>query len=505
MTADHDDPREGADDDAYWMTMSGSRWTNPKLAATDVASLLEIDDPATLLHKASGLPQPARGEWWSLQQVYDYILVDRADLRASIPRLYPFTSALRPARFLFGQIVDGMAVHAWQPSDGRGPIAVAYAGPDQGDPTLHTRVEPLLESLPWATAVCCPSTVEVVRAPDHADQPYVMVADRVNRVGTDYKWFEIAGLLRVDLPWWSAALRDVEAISAWQPGAPVQRLRPHGSPDPRRLRDVLTVGSSEYVIELVPRIIELSERKLMDDRDRDLPARRGLIHAAVADIDPHAPVADITAAEATLLLHQPCPGKGAAEDILELVAPHSPIVGVPAIPRDSANPLAQEWISSRLEPVDDGSELGFWRVRLAHGLGAAASTVYRDRFNPHTWVVVNEDMVYATVARSVPATGQLTELHYEPEAAFFRDSIGQVWPLPATGFGATGTGPNGGRSGRQTLVEIVTNLILDASGEVHRREVPYRSDSALATRVATTEPPLVLRPGDPALAIDVYR
>lgn len=159
----------------------------------------------------------------------------------------------------------------------------------------------------------------------------------------------------------------------------------------------------------------------------------------------------------------------------------------------------------RLEPVDDGTELGFWRVRLAHRLAPTDGTVYRDRFNPHMWVVATEDTVYATAARSVPATGQLTELHYEPDAAFFRDSIGQVWPLPATGFGATGTGPNGGRAGRQTLVEIVTNLILDASGEVTRREVPYRSDSLLAERVTTTAPPLLLRPGDPALAIDVYR
>jgi hypothetical protein len=505
VTADHDDLLEGGDDDAYWMTMSGSRWTMPKLAATDVASLLEIDDPAMLLRKAPGLPQPAQGEWWSHQQVYDYILVNRADLRASIPRLYPFTSALSPARFLFGQVVDGMAVHAWQPSDGRGPIAVAYAGPDQDEPTLFKRAEPLLQSLPWATAVCCPNTIEVRGALDHADQPYVVVVDRAHGVRTDYVWFDVAGLLRVDLPWWSAALRDLEAIGAWQPGAPVQRLRPRRSPDPRRLRDLLTAGSSEYVIALVHRLIELSARKAVDDHHRSLPARRGLIHAAVADIDLNDPAADITAAEATLLLHQPCPGKAAAEEILELLAPHSPIVGVREIPRDNGNPLAQEWISRRLEPVDDRTELGFWRVRLAYGLAPAEGNGYRDPFNPHSWVVATEDKVYATAARSVPATGQLTELHYEPDAAFFRDSIGQVWPLPATGFGATGTGPHGGRAGRQTLVEIVTNLILDASGEVHRREVPYRSESALATRVATTEPPLVIRPGDPALAIDVYR
>lgn len=504
MTAERDDPREGMDD-AYWIEMSSGRWTRPKLTATDVASLLEIDDPAMLVRQAPGLPQPAQGERWSLQQVYDYIVVNRADLRAKVPRLYPFTSALSPARFLFGQVVDGMAVHAWQPSDGRGPIAVGYAGPEQGDPTLYQRAAPLLESLPWATAVCCPNTVEVRMAADHADQPFVVVADRTHGVNTDYVWFEIAGLLRVDLPWWPAALRDVEAIGAWQPGAPVQRLRPCATPDPRRLRDLLTVDSSEYVIALVHRYIELLDRKAVDDSLGPPPARRGLFHAAIADIDLNRSAADITTAEATLLMHQPCPGKGAAEDILELLASRSPIVDVEPIPRDSRNPLAQEWISRRLELVDDGTELGFWRVRLAHGLDPDDGTVYRDRFNPHTWVLATAEKVYATAARAVPATGQLTELHYEPDAAFFRDSIGQVWPLPATGRGATGTGPDGGRAGRQTLVEIVTNLILDASGEVTRREVPYRSDSLLATRVATTAPPLVIRPGDPALAIDVYR
>lgn len=509
MNVDRDVDR---DDDAYWIKMAGSRWTRPKLTAPKLASLLGIGDPANLRRQTPGLPEPAQRDTdeWSLQQAYDYILMFSPDRGANVPRLYPFTSALTPAGFLFGQVVDGFAVHAWQPGDGRGPIAVAYGGPEHFDTTLYEKAGLLLKSLPWATAVCCPSA-EVCRAPDHADQPYMVVADHIHGVHTDHTWYEVAALLRVDLPWWSPALRDVDAIAAWQPGAPVQRLLPRGAPDPRRLRDLLTPCSSEYVTALVGRIVEQLHREAVDGYignggHDSLPARLGLIHAAIADTNPSRSAPPITAAESKLLMHQPCPNKDAAEDTLELLAGHNPIVGVSPLRRDTANVLAQEWISRRLAPADDATELGFWRVRLAHQLDAAASTVYRDQFSPHTWIVTTDDTIYAAAARSVPATGQLVELHYYgPSDAFFRDSIGQVWPLPATGTGATATGPTGGRAGRQTLVKIITNLLLDASGDVTRRAIPYRSDSPLAVRVATTPPPLVIRPGDPILAIDAYR
>jgi hypothetical protein len=52
------------------------------------------------------------------------------------------------------------------------------------------------------------------------------------------------------------------------------------------------------------------------------------------------------------------------------------------------------------------------------------------------------------------------------------------------------------------LVQILTNLILDASGDITRYEVPYSPTSPLAQLVAGTKPPLVIRPGDQVLAIE---
>lgn len=494
-------------DDAYWLRMMGTRWSQPELSAGDVAELLDIGDPADLPRRAARLPCPQRepggAQRWSHATIYNYILLHQPELRERVPRLYPFTAALAPAAFLFGQVVDGMAVHAWQPADGRGPIAVAYAGHEQHENELYPLAAPLLARLPWATAVCLPE-MSTHRANDGRSAPYVAVADRYHRVAT-CGWFEVAGLLRVDLPWWPPALRNVDAIAAWQPGAPVQRIRARvgDGPDPRRLAALVTTDTTEYVSSLVGRAIEYLNRDAasgcIGDQDRQqIPARPGLLHAAVADVDLSRPAVQITKAEVAVLLHQVCDDPAVAEDMLKLLVGHSPVYDVLAIPIAS-NPLAQEWIS-RLEPAD-GRELGFWRAR-ANRAAAADMMAYRDPFNPHCWVVANRDTIYSTAGRSVPATGQLTELFYERDGGMFRDSRGSVWPLPATGFGVTDAGPSGGRAGKQTLVQTLTNLILDASGDITRYEVPYSPTSPLAQLVAGTKPPLVIRPGDPVLAIE---
>lgn len=495
-------------DDAYWIQMMGTRWSQPTLTAADVASLLDISDPADLQHDAPNLPAPepyGHAEGWSRTTVYDHILVHRPLLQDRIPRLYPFTAALGPAQFLFGVVVEGMAVHAWQPSDGRGPVAVAYGGPGQNDGQLYSKAQTLLRQLPWATAVCCPHT-STCTADDGARQPYMAVVDRHHAVDDNYDWFEVVGLLRVDLPWWPPVLRDLEAIAAWQPGTPVQQIRARSGSahHPDRLCDLLTTGTTAYVTGLVRRAIECLDRQaasgyIGDGNSRELPARRGLIHAAVADIDLRRQVPDITEAEAALLLSQPCPDADTAGEILQLLIWCSPIANVLPIPI-SSNPLAAEWIN-RLEPAADGCELGFWKAQLTYPIDEPVRA-YRDPLNPRSWAVATADTIYAAVGRSAPATGQLTELIYEQRGGMFRDSLGQVWPLPATGYGVTGAGHYGGRAGREALVKILTNLILDASGDVSRRDVPYNPSSALAELVARTELPLVIRPGDPVLAIE---
>lgn len=495
------------DDDSYWIRMGDvHRWTFPNLSAPDVAALLGIADPADLEVGAPGLPAPDGGGQWSRSQVYEYILVHRPDREFTVPRLYPITPALGPARFLFGQVVGEMAVHAWQPTDGRGPIAVAYAGRTVHENDLIPATERLLQELPWATAVCCPSRT-TKSAADRAIQPFLVVAEHNQRVDGRAGWFDIASLLRVDVPWWSEQLRDLEAIASWRPGAPVQRLRARHTlwPDPHGLADLVSASTPEYVRQVVDRAIEYLDwdaaKEFFDSDGHDeLPSRRGLIHAAVAGIDPRPEPRGITEGEATLLLHQSCADPTEARKYLTLLEGRwLPLMAAYFIRRDRANPLAAEWFQ-HLVPVPEGeaAELGFAHVRRDAGPDGDG---YRDRRNPDSWVVVTDDTVYAAVSWSIPAAGQLTELYFDaPLNAFFRDSRRQVWPLPSTGRPA-GTGPHGGEFPRKALRKVVTNLLLDAAGDV-RRPVVSNPNSRLARRIDETDAPLVLGPGDPALAIE---
>ncbi|ORW49749.1 hypothetical protein AWC21_01600 [Mycolicibacterium peregrinum] len=494
------------EDDAYWIRMGdGHRWTFPNLSAPDVAALLGIADPADLAVGAPGLPAPDGDGQWSRRQVYEYILVHRTDREFMVPRLYPITPALGPARFLFGQVVGRMAVHAWQPTDGRGPIAVAYCGRDVHEHELIAAAEGLLQELPWATAVCCPSRT-TKSAADRAIQPFLVVAEHHERVNGSAGWFDIGSLLRVDVPWWSERLRDLEAIASWRPGAPVQRLRAQHTlwPDPHDLAGLVAASTPEYVRQVVDRAIEYLDwdaaKEFFDSDGHDeLPARRGLIHGAVADIDPGPAPVGITAGEATLLLHQPCADPTEARKYLRLLEGRwLPVNAVYFIARDRVDSLAAEWFE-HLTPVPEAAaELGFAYVRREAG---SEGDVYRDRRNPDSWVVVTDDTVYVAVSWSVPAAGQLTELHFKgPLNAFFRDSRGQVWPLPWTGRPA-GTGPHGGEFPRKALRNVVTNLVLDAAGDVRRPVVP-NLNSLLARRINGTDAPLVIAPGDPALAVE---
>ena len=86
-------------------------WSAPSLSVSDVVAVLDLIDAADasdVLSRAPGLAEPYReyGDvQWSVRQVSDYVLAHRSGLSRRIPRLYPFTAALGPARFLFGQIV----------------------------------------------------------------------------------------------------------------------------------------------------------------------------------------------------------------------------------------------------------------------------------------------------------------------------------------------------------------------------------------------------------------
>ncbi|MBX8690610.1 hypothetical protein A5722_01195 [Mycobacterium vulneris] len=515
-----------SENDSYsdWDSVSGHRWSVPRLRVGAVAETLGVDPLLDIGASAPGLSPPFHDEilgceLWSLGQVYDFILVHRPELIDKVERLYPFTSALGPARFLFGEIRGSFAVHAWQPTDGRGPIAVAYSGAAANDSDLPVHAAALLDELPWATAVCFPDELGQ-RAPDGQQQPRVVVVEPPRAgaadplVFNDYAWFDIVGLLRVDLPWWSKYLRDFNAIAAWEPGTPVQQLRAWpGNTAPDRLYGLQTPNTPEYVAAVIGRAVTYLDHKLRHDAQFDrnaghdgFVARQGLRQAAVAAPEP-APPPDsaLTFSEAALLLHQPCNDESVAkacrELLLKALEDRNPIRGSTSIARSTDNPLAVEWIA-RLEDAVDADELGFWIVRVINALDANECTMHRDPLNPHCWVVKTADTVYASAAQSVPATGQLSEVAFDgPSQAFFRDSTGTPWPWPVDGTGYPSCGPQGGDAGHQRLTEQIANLVFDAGINLGQRVIPYDRDSALAKLVAVTPPRLSIRPNDPVLAI----
>ncbi|OBB17044.1 hypothetical protein A5761_11365 [Mycolicibacterium setense] len=488
-----------------------------------MAEILGVDPLVDLGTSAPGLSAPFHDEilgcdLWSLGQVYDFILVHRPELVDRVERLYPFTSALGPARFLFGEIRGSFAVHAWQPTDGRGPIAVAYSSAGSNDSDLPVHVSAVLQELPWATAVCFPDELGH-RARDGHKQPGVVVVEppRAGAVDplvfNDYAWFDIVGLLRVDLPWWSKYLRDFNAIAAWEPGTPVQRLRAWpGDTEPDRLFGLQNPETPAYVTSVIGRAVAHLDHKLRHDAEFDrngghdeFVARQGLLQAAVAVQEPTPPPdSALTCSEAALLLHQPCDDEAVARacrELLKALHDRNPIRGSTSIARTTDNPLAVEWMA-RLEDAVDADELGFWIVRMIHSLDATGCTMHRDPLNPHCWIVKTGDTVHASAAQSVPATGQLSEVAFDgPGQGFFRDSTRTAWPWPVDGTGHPSCGPQGGDAGHQRLTEQIANLVFDAGINLGQRVIPYDRDSALAKLVAVTPPRLAIGPNDPVLAI----
>lgn len=510
---------------ADWDSVSGHRWSVPRLRAEAVAEILGADPLLDIGTSAPGLSVPFHDEilgceLWSLGQVYDFILVHRPELIDKVERLYPFTSALGPARFLFGEIRGSFGVHAWQPTDGRGPIAVAYSDAAANDSDLPVHAAALLDELPWATAVCLPDELGH-RARDGHQQPGVVVVEPPRAGGADplvfndYAWFDVVGLLRVDLPWWSKYLRDFHAIAAWEPGAPVQQLRAWpGDTAPDRLSGLRTNATPAYVTSVIRRAVTYLDHTLrhVEEYERhgghdEFVPRQGLRQAAVAVPEP-APPPDsaLTSSETALLLHQPCSDEAVARacrELLKTLQGRNPIRGVAEIARNTDNPLAVQWLG-RLQDANDADELGFWIVRMMYALDASDCTMHRDPLNPHCWVVKTSDTVYASVGQCVPATGQLSELVFDgPGRAFFRDSTGTPWPWPVDGTGYPSCGPQGGDAGHQRLTEQIANLVFDAGIDLGHRVIPYDRDSALAKLVAVTPPRLVIGPNDPVLAIQV--
>ncbi|WP_131823608.1 hypothetical protein [Mycobacterium talmoniae] len=528
--ADHD----------YWLPKT--RWFSPRLDVAAVATILELQETTVRQYAArdvAGFPAPLTREggrnYWSADQIFTYIDTERPQLRHRIPRLYA-PANLNPAVFLFAErlavqrpfgVNVEFAVHHWQPSDGRGPIAVAYPAPL--DEPAWDYASMLLEQLPAVSAVAVVTNEISLLPGEHGWQAALGVAERghpawaalrfknVRKHVVEMGWYHLAHLLGHDLPWWSASLRDLNAITSWFPGAPRQQIRPRGLfYNESMLRQLVTHAphsDAARLGDLVDRINRILEGPAIGD---ELPVgeeteRPGLVQAA----EPLYRLPEIPAApdehELGWLLHQHVPDPLAADTAattVRMLRPLEPLVAYVAHIGPQRGTLATEWLSDSVAvsaPASD--ELGFAIARQAVSETERVTRYCKHRRNPLTWLVETDaGAVYATVGTKVPATGHLIEFELAEHSAFFRDSNGSVWPLPAPArghyytSGYAGTGPN-------NLYKSVRALASDASRNLAALggHVTVDERSPLWRYILRNEPPFALNKAELATAVSGCR
>jgi hypothetical protein len=511
------------------MSIWSERTCWARTAWLDVEAVAEVTGlkPDTIYHYVSRkdpkFPQPnaERGRnYFAADQVFSYVLAHQPKRHDRIPRLYPRIPEPAPAQFLSATRVrlpdvGTFAVHAWQPADGAPPIAIAY--PDRKNTmnihTVEKSAATLLDYLPpHIKMVAVPNgETSSCAGPNGGSQnsPTILVVERnpvyrhdpVSHGASRYRWPELANLLRVDIPWWSALLNDLDAMLNWQPGTPPARITPYApSLDTGHITALARPDDSAEVHQalgkLAHRILRLINGETADDRNRLTP---GLIQAATSTIDTTEPEPELTAAEAATILHHRT-DEHTASHALRVVDSWAfvPLLThtIRLVPTASA--MAREW-TSRLTDVaaDRRTELGFWFVNNSFGTSVRPVRWATDPAREHSWVIEGDNgIVYAGVGTSTPdARGTLIEAEIADDAAFFRDTTGHVWPLPDTCFDYYNTGYEGG--GPQRLAETLTTLLRAASSDVGeppnlRNPINDARYQALYALVTTKHAPLTI-------------
>ena len=480
-----------------------SCWASVWFDVETTAALTRLK-PDTIYHYVSRhdrkFPQPAtdRGRnYFSGEQVFRYILEHRRKAHSVVPRLFPRIAEPQPAQFIHAKRaglpkVGNFAVHTWQPADNGQPIAIAY--PDRENTMDINNVTDTAAAL---LTKCLPPQIGAVAVPngettprfntgriESEDEPTVVVAERnpvyrrdpVRPGAARYTWSDLANLLRVDIPWWTYPLSDLDAMLDWLPGAPVAPITP-SSPavDTGHITALAAAEDSATVCHALDKLANRVLRRLngttLHDGNRLTP---GLIQAAISAIDITAPEPVLTADEAAAILHHRAP-EHAARHALR-VADHSAFVPILThvirINRTSATSMAHRWVQ-RLTDVAENrrTELGFWFVTGYLGSRARPVRWLTDPDNKNTWIIQGDNaVVYAGVGTGTPrAHGQLLDAEIDDDAAFFRDGARHIWPLPDAGYDYYRTGYDGG--GPLRLAETLTTLLRDAAADAYRPQL----------------------------------
>lgn len=518
-------------DTDYWIERTD--WYKPRLDVKGLARILDLrEDTARqyITRGAGGFPVPLvrehGGNLFSPDQAYQYILAERPQLRARVPRMWCPLTPMNPGIFLHGERVsietrpDHVAefgVHLWQPSDNRGPIAVAYPAPlpQPAWPYAHK----LLKKLPDVEAVAV-VTSEIQYMVTGKYQAALAVAQRstasaevlalpgqrihgsMDKNGwsaIEYGWADLANLLRQDIPWWSTHLRDIDDIVNWTPGREIHKVRPRGV--------IYTESALRRLIAHTPpadttRLSDLTDRinRIIEDviSSSDLPtaveeAEPGLAQAARTQYRIEEMPEQPTAEDMTWLLDRPISDQVTAADAIpslqSAVALFPVVAGVLRFGKFD-HPMAAEWLRDLIEPdKTDNTALGFMYIRKHIRSEESVVKYWRHRHSKACWIIETDaEVFYATVGTSVPAAGHLTEFIADPDFGFFRDSCGTVWPLPASSDAYYNSGYGG--TGPSELLSTVLALRRDAAADVsHSRDSPDKR-SPLWRYIQKTPAPL---------------
>lgn len=104
-------------------------------------------------------------------------------------------------------------------------------------------------------------------------------------------WFDVAAILRVDLPWWPSGLTDIETIAAWRPNDPVRVLKAtHWAGGGASWLTRAAETANPETKSVVDTITSWVDYQICDDcgltpdgHDRNIE-RPGLTRAAIADV-----------------------------------------------------------------------------------------------------------------------------------------------------------------------------------------------------------------------------